>query len=117
MYFEHVLRYSAVFPKDQLKLIISEEMYGDMGKTLEDIAEWVGIQRDGFGEVKNYNSKASDIQKMAVRIAKDNKQKEVPTPITDFTKYRDTEAELILQQFYKPYNDKLAQLLGRPLPW
>ncbi len=85
-------RWLAVWPREQCLFLCSEDFFERPGEVLKMVQRHLGLEVRDLPEVS---------------IARDGKIAESMRP----------ETERMLREFYAPGNARLAQLLGRELPW
>ncbi len=90
-YAEQLAEWSNRFGEKQLKVIISEEIFAKPADTLAAVFDFIGVNPD------------STINPAAANTA-------------NYTNMR-PETRRHLESYFKPYNQRLSQMLGRPLPW
>ena len=91
-----------IFPRNRFLILFLEEWRGDpvkTARTLNTIFEFLGLPTRAL-------EKMGDTQRLINKTPKQN-EKTKPVSPNDIKK---------LQQFYKPYNQALENLLGRKLP-
>jgi hypothetical protein len=92
MYARILERWLAVWPREKCVFVLSEEFFARPGEILANVQRHLGL------EVRELP---------AVPVARDGRIAETMRP----------ETERRLREFYAPENAKLAELLGRNLPW
>ncbi len=85
-------RWLRVWPREQCLFVLSEDFFARPSETLLDVQRHLGLEARDLPDVP---------------VARDGKIAEVMRP----------ETEKRLRAFYAPENAKLAELLGRGLPW
>ncbi|MBX6321654.1 MAG: sulfotransferase domain-containing protein [Rhodospirillaceae bacterium] len=90
-YLEQIQRWMQLFPREQIHLILSEEMFADPDRELRALCRFLGIPErslDSYG---------------------------VANP--DRSRRRDDRATAFLMDYFRTPNRLLSEFLGRPLPW
>lgn len=85
-------RWLSHFPPDQLLILLAEDLFERTEATYQRISEFLGIDRIRNLDLSNINEGAYE--------------KNIPPAI-----------RMKMQQFFEPHNARLAELIGRPLPW
>ncbi len=89
-YIEQIEHLLGIFPKEQLLILISEQYYHDPAETLSKVSRFLNI--NGFPEgTCTWKRK------------------------TEYTVNLDHGTATALQRFYKPFNDRLFEFLGREI--
>jgi hypothetical protein len=91
LYLEQLERWWSVFPREQLLVLRSEDMFGDPRVVVDDVARFLGLARDGRRSFRARNQAGYD--RMSA----------------------ETRAEL--RGFYAEPNRRLEQALGRKMNW
>jgi hypothetical protein len=138
MYLEQLQRYEAVFPRDQLCVVLLEDLRKNPAETLDVVFRHLGTRRvaatvDSDGAHSNRGRfprsrglhlwalqarEAAEARPRPIRqgvhlvtgIANRLNRREHTPQLPDSTRRR-------LVELYRPANDALAEWLGRPLPW
>jgi len=93
LYAKQLQRYLALFPREQMHIIISERMFDDPAKEVKKVLAFLGVE-DAF-------------------LPQDLK----PRNVSRFRKDVSPEIYDKLDKYFAPHNAKLAELLGEELPW
>lgn len=91
LYLPQLQAWEQHFPREQLLVLTSEEMYADTQQAFDRIVEFLGLSAFTLPPVKALNSLTQS-----------------PIPAADREE---------LAAFYAPHNEALAEHLGRPLGW
>ncbi|WP_460795722.1 sulfotransferase domain-containing protein [Nocardioides pacificus] len=91
VYLPQLLGWMRVFPREQLLVLRSEDMYSDVQSAFETTCEFLGLPATQLPMRKTFNASAR-------------------APMPDSVR---TE----LSEFYRPHNERLEAFLGRPLEW
>lgn len=91
VYLPQLRNWEAVFPREQMLVLVSEEMYADVQGTVDTVSRFLGLPDATLPTTKTFN-----------RITTSAIPSEVRTD---------------LAKFYSSHNEALAEHLGRPLPW
>jgi hypothetical protein len=120
-YIEHLERFEKRFGREQMKVILLDDLVRDPVAVLSDIYQFLGIEaQPEFDELPHLNEMAGlqkDRQSAAdksavgrllsrIRDADGGKKKQLARSDVDY-----------LEQYFRDYNQRLEQWLGRPLPW
>ncbi len=90
-YADQLERWFALFPREQFHIAISDEVFADGPTNIDRICDFMGVERHKSEEYSRWNGRSYP-------------------PISDETRKS-------LEDFYRPHNQRLAELLGRDLPW
>ena len=93
-YFEQIQRYLAIFPREQLHIILLEDLARAPQQVMAELCEFVGADTAPARHL-NY-----------ARLNSSNR---------NILQYADSDTLAWLVRHYRPHNDLLAQLLGRNL--
>jgi Sulfotransferase domain len=91
LYLTQLTNWTSVFPRDQLLVIRSEDMYLDPQAAVDDVCEFLRIPRVALPSTRTFN--ASGRSSMPV------------------------DARRELTRYYAPFNEELEEFLGRPMGW
>ena len=91
LYLYFIEKWMAVFPKEQLLILKSEDFYANPAATLTQVFEFLGVPDYPLPEYPNYNPGSYN-------------------PISD-------DLRQILAEFFRPHNQKLEQYLGIKFNW
>lgn len=91
-YADHLERWWKIFPKERFIIYFMEEFFQDLWH-YQHLQEWLGLD---LVEIPEYP---------------------VSTTLPDGYPDMPDNIKLDLQEFYKPHNERLKELLGRELPW
>ena len=80
------------FPREQIMVIVSEDLYSDPGATYRDVLSFLGLEAFDLERYEAWNYRPPE--------------SEMPSGVR---------AELT--EFFTPYNVRLETMLGRDLPW
>jgi len=92
IYVHRLKRYYAIFPKEQIKIIPSEEFYADPQKIINSVCDFLNIEKIQLKKFKKYN-----FHKKQPKI--DNSLREK------------------LSEFYDEYNEQLFKLINKSFSW
>jgi hypothetical protein len=92
VYHEHVLRWLQLFSREQCLFLVSEEFFAKPRETAERVFRHLGLP-------------AVDV--VAPGVAREG----------GYVERMSAETEAVLRGFFEPHNRRLAELLGRELPW
>ena len=95
LYFEQIQHYLNYFDKKQLLIIESSELKNKKEEVLNQVTEFLGIPYFDFSKIDLKDAHRSDYKKDKI----------------DDNSYK------ILKDFYKPYNEKLFDLIGTKYNW
>jgi len=91
IYIEQIVRWYALFPKEQILVIRSEDFFSDPEQCFNITQEFLGLPRHHLSTYKTFNIGAQS------------------------TMSKDTRAKLV--EYFMPYNRKLYEYLGRDFDW
>jgi hypothetical protein len=91
IYADQLERWFALFPREQFHVAISDEMFSDGASNVDRICDFMGVERYRSDDYAQWNARSYP-------------------PISDETRES-------LEAFYRPHNQRLAELLDRALPW
>ena len=91
LYYEHLTKLFQIFPKNQILILRSEDLQDNTQKTLDDVFDFLGVSKYPI----------PDLKKRKVGTYNDMKK----------------ETRIFLNNFYKPYNEKLEKLLNTKFNW
>jgi hypothetical protein len=91
IYADQLARWFAIFPRRQFHVAISDEMFSDGASNVDRICDFMGVERHRSDEYAQWNARTYP-------------------PISNETRES-------LEAFYRPHNQRLAELLDRALPW
>lgn len=92
-YAEQLKRYLAVFPKEQLLVILSEDFFATPHATLRDVFTFIGVQADAT---------VADVR---------------PQNVSPDRVLVSPHVKAGLDAYFAPHNDALSRLVGRRLDW
>ena len=104
IYCDQVERWLRLFSRDQIMFLQSEEFFSDPSLTMDRVAKFLGLQKFDFGS-SGPLQRAWDLGAQDVF--------ETPREYPDMNE----ETRLMLAEFFKPYNERLYQLIGHDLDW
>jgi len=134
-YYEDVKRYLDIFGKNQVKIIIFEELIKNIDATIKEVLDFLGVENKYFEfkpEVYNpYKKELSPLTFVVVKYLRNKTfllHKYVPSKVrqlvTDNMLYKKAkkpemteEERLKLIEYFREDVQKLETLLGRKLPW
>ena len=101
MYFAHIRKWLSVVPRDKFLFLTLEELVEDPFKTAMAISRFLGFDRS-----------ADDVRKSAnfAKTCNENSQNSINYK-TNPQLYMKNETRIMLETFYKPFNQHLANLL------
>jgi Sulfotransferase domain len=104
IYIDQLKRWMTLFPRDQFCVLRSEDFYADPGAALSRTLEYLGLERFDLKEYEKYNY-AGYTRLEAIKH--------------NYTAYPTLSATLRrnLINYFKPYNERLYELLGRDFDW
>lgn len=91
LYADQLERWLKLFPRDRFLITISDEMFDDGPVSVDRICDFLGVSRYNRDAYRQWNARSYP-------------------PIPDAVRAK-------LDAFYRPHNLRLADLLGRELPW
>jgi len=91
-YMTHLKHWLKYFPREQIKIIISDDMFRDTQGALNEMFEFVGVPPHPIEDLVAYNTNTY----------------EEPMP---------PETRAKLREFFRPYNEELFQFLGKRYDW
>lgn len=94
IYHDQIEKYYQFFNKEQILIIEDQELRFDRQKTLDLVTDFINVSRFNFHELELNENNIRNYQE----------------PISEETKN-------LLVNFYKPYNEKLFQLIGKKYDW
>jgi len=92
LYATHMDRWLAVYPRDQCLFLVSEEFFADFAGTMKRVLEFLELPLVAFAD--------SSISRAG-----------------GYSASVDPSTRTLLRDFYQPHNARLAERLGRALPW
>jgi hypothetical protein len=95
LYFEQIENYLKYFDKNQLLIIESSELKNNKQKVLNEVTDFLGVSSFDFSNID-----LKDIHKSKYK-----------------GKSIDENSRKVLRDFYKPYNEKLFNLIGKKYNW
>lgn len=90
-YVEQLPAWRALFPEDRLLILRSEDLFADPAAVVNRVFEWLGLPPWNTGSFKKFNQAQYSRMNPATRAR--------------------------LQAYFRPYNRRLAEYLGRDLGW
>jgi hypothetical protein len=91
-YLEQIKRYHAIFPKEQLLIITTEDFYKDRQEIMNKVCDHLELERHEFKTLWKFNTGS------------------YKAPIKEETKQ-------LLIDYFRPYNEELYNYLGRDFGW
>jgi len=92
MYEEFLLRWAASFPRERVLVLFSEDLFSKPEAVAKQVYDYLGLQ---------------PFRPEAFPHARDGGNRNPPPE----------DAMIVLRKFYRPYNQRLREFLGRNLPW
>lgn len=102
-YIEHLQRWMKYYPKDQFLVLKSEDMYNDPAATMKQTLDFLGLP--GLATKTNHEYKQYRLPQKTGYQNKEFRPKMKP------------ETRQYLLDFFKPYNTRLHEFLGRDFGW
>ena len=87
IYIDQIEKWFVLFLREHFHFIIPEELFADERTSFDAVCDFMGVARQADIDFTPFNSRS----------------------------YADIQAEVT--EFYRPYNLRLAERLGRELPW
>eukprot|EP01104_Vermistella_antarctica_P016972 TRINITY_DN5919_c0_g1_i1.p1 TRINITY_DN5919_c0_g1~~TRINITY_DN5919_c0_g1_i1.p1 ORF type:complete len:496 (+),score=124.46 TRINITY_DN5919_c0_g1_i1:318-1805(+) len=95
VYVDQLMMWFSVYPREQIYIIKSEDMFANPELELQKATRWLGLT--------NYDWKLANLK--AKNTSSNDKTERDPAMVK------------MLQDFYRPHNHRLSKLLGRDLTW
>lgn len=92
MYINHLERWLSFFPREQIHIVIAEDLFAKPEKEVNKVFKFLGLKEHRLASYPNHNKA-------------DNKLDVDPKTMN------------FLKKLYRPYNQLLRKFLGRSLPW
>jgi hypothetical protein len=90
-YFDQVERLLGIFGHDRVRVMDAEALFADPGQELGDLCRWLGLEPPRSVPMTQWNAEPRE-------------------PLS-------TEQHRLLADYFRPHDEKLEWLLGRPLSW
>lgn len=131
-YAEQIERYLRVFPREQIKIVLTEDLKRDTEKTVRDTWQFLGIDPDHPLEdrsIAHLSYKSRHVARLMNFAQKSGLRRLLPEGAVDFLRRTlrpslvnvgdkvrmDPETRALLVEHYRPHNRALEQILGRDL--
>jgi hypothetical protein len=92
IYVDQLLRWTSIFPREQILVLRSEDLYADPANTLAQTLRFIGLEPIELGSYAHRN-------------------------ISNYPDEIDLKTRAYLKDFYRPHNERLFEFLGRDLGW
>jgi hypothetical protein len=90
-YIEQLPAWSALFPREHMRFIRSEDLFDDPAGTVASVLNWLGVSEPTSGPFKKFNQAPYGRMTASMRAR--------------------------LEKHFKPYNERLYEYLGRDMGW
>ena len=124
-YINQIRRYSKFFPKSNMFFVLSEDLYENTNEVLSSILEFLNVDKEyEFEDLNKKHVGGEPRNKFLSKLAKNENIKKIRLMrdliIRINTKKgtkpdMDIETENYLHNYFKPYNNKLAEFTGKDL--
>jgi hypothetical protein len=104
LYHDQVKRWMTIFPADQLLILQSERFFADPPSKMAKVCKFLGLAEFDFASVPRLQKTFGGGVSSALKKAEDYKE-------------MNPETRLLLESFFKPWNEKLSELTGMEFGW
>ena len=91
IYLEFIKKWLEIFPREQLLILRGEDLYQEPSSTMKEVFEFLGLPENEGGEYRKLNSGSY-------------------SPISESMRH-------LLNDYFRPYNQKLEEYLGMEFNW
>tara|TARA_B110001454_G_scaffold187155_1_gene184371 strand:- start:229 stop:1227 length:999 start_codon:yes stop_codon:yes gene_type:complete len=119
IYSNYILNWLKSFPKEQLLILNTKDLYNNLGNTLDKTFQFLNLPKYQI-ENKIPKNKIDKIRPIAGRVSNIYKNINSKTQtLFNVQNYPEMKPKTrkSLQDFYRPYNEKLFEIIGRRFDW
>lgn len=110
MYSKQIKRWLNYYDKDRFLFIHSKDFFENPGMVLNKVFDFVGVERQDFSNFIYWEAWRKDLKMEPVRVIDENFKKD------EYPKISEEDRDM-LKNLFKPYNEKLYEIIGDDYGW